>query len=146
MSGTVMVTIRPSTVTEEALFNRPAVPVPPVMILAFRVTAEAGMADGTVNLLPNVTVRVPPTGIAAIPAPEVPVTVIVYCPVALAVVGVTTVDTEPRAALAGLGVNMPVANIAAITPMTMSIASPKDVPILVFIYSCLLNSCYLKRR
>jgi hypothetical protein len=110
-------------------------------------TAEAAMDDGTVNLVPNATVMVPPTGIAPIPAPPTaPVTTIVYCPVDLAVVGVTVVVTTPIAALAGLGVNMPVANIAAITPMTMSIASPKDVPILVFIYSCLLNSCYLKRR
>ena len=41
----------------------------------------------------------------------------------------------PIAALAGLGVNMPVANIVTIAAMAMSSASPKDVPTLVFIYS-----------
>jgi hypothetical protein len=79
MSGTVMVTARPSTVTSEALFNRPAVPDPPVITEAFNLTAEAAIDDGTVNFEPNVTVSVPPTGIADIPAPPVaPVTVIVY--------------------------------------------------------------------
>jgi hypothetical protein len=43
------------------------------------------------------------------------------------------VVTSPIAALTGLGVSTPMANIAAKTPMTMSSASPKDVPILVFI-------------
>ena len=46
-----------------------------------------------------------------------------------------TVSTAPIAALAGLGVNMPVANIVTIAAMAMSSASPKDVPTLVFIYS-----------
>jgi hypothetical protein len=76
-----MVTARPSTVIAEALFNRPAAPVPfpPLITEAFSLTAEAAIADGTVNLEPNVTVRVPPTGIAVIPAPpDTPVTVIVY--------------------------------------------------------------------
>jgi hypothetical protein len=74
-----MVTARPSTVIAEALFNRPADPVPPSTTEAFSLTAEAAIADGTVNLEPNVTVRVPPTGIAVIPAPpDTPVTVIVY--------------------------------------------------------------------
>jgi hypothetical protein len=79
MSGTVMVTARPSTVTDEALFNRPAAPVPPVTTVAFSLIAEAAIDDGTVNLEPNVTVKVPPTGIPDIPAPSAtPVTVIVY--------------------------------------------------------------------
>jgi hypothetical protein len=77
MSGTVMVTARPSTVTEEALFNRDAVPVPPVTTAAFNLIAEAAIDDGTVNLEPNVTVIVPPTGMADISAAP-PVTVIVY--------------------------------------------------------------------
>jgi hypothetical protein len=34
--------------------------------------------------------------------------------------------------------NIPRANIVAIAAMAMSSASPNDVPILVFIYSCLL--------
>jgi hypothetical protein len=142
MSGTVIVTTRPETVTSEAEFNRPAIPpVPPVTTEAFNLTAELGIDAGTVNLLPNVTVKVSPTAIADIPAPpDTPVTVIVYWPFALAVAGVTAVVTTPIAAPAGLAVNEPMANIAAITPMTMSSASPKDVPILVFIYSCLLSS------
>jgi len=79
MSGTVMVTARPLTVIDEALFNRPAVPDPPLTTAAFNLTAEAAIDDGTVNLEPNVTVKVPPTGIAVIPAPpDTPVTVIVY--------------------------------------------------------------------
>jgi len=136
MSGTVIVTAFPLIVTALASFNRPAVPEPPVITAAFNLTAEVAIADGTVILLPNVTVKVPPTGIAEIPAPSrTPVTVIVYWPVDLAVAGDTTVVTTPIAALAGLGVNMPVANIVAIAAMAMSNASPKDVPTLVFIYS-----------
>ena len=59
----------------------------------------------------------------------------------------TAHGTNPAsAALAGLGVKLPMANITATAPMTMSIASPKDVPILVFIYSYLLSSSCMKRR
>jgi hypothetical protein len=113
------------------------------MSSALILTAEAAIADGTVNLLSNVTVIDPPTAIAAwVP---VPVTVTVCCAVAPAVVGEEATVTTPIAADAGLAVNVPKANIVAITPMTMSIASPKDVPILVFICSYLLSSCCLKR-
>lgn len=77
ISGTVMVTARPSTVTSPAEFSRFAVP----LLLteeAFSLIAEEEIADGTVNLEPNVTVMVPPTGTAEIPALLEPVTVIVY--------------------------------------------------------------------
>jgi hypothetical protein len=53
--------------------------------------------------------------------------------------GVTTTCVPSMAALAGLAENMPKTNMVAITPTAMSNASPKDVPILVFIYSYLLN-------
>jgi hypothetical protein len=140
MSGTVIVTARPLIVTAAASFNLPATPsVPPLTTAAFNVIAEVAIADGTVNLLPNVTVMEPPTGIAEIPAPsDTPVTVMVYEPVDLAVAGDTTVVTTPIAARAGLGVSIPMANIVAMTAIAMSSASPKDVPILVFIYSYLL--------
>jgi hypothetical protein len=39
--------------------------------------AEVAIDDGTVNLLPNVTVMVPPTGIVVIP-PAPPETAMVY--------------------------------------------------------------------
>jgi hypothetical protein len=48
------------------------------------------------------------------------------------------VVTTPIAALAGLGVSIPIANIVAKAAIATSSASPKDVPILVFIYSYLL--------
>ena len=77
MSGMVIVTARPDTDMEEAEFNRPAVP-PLVTTAAFNLTAEVAIVDGTVNLLPNVTVKVSPTASAVIPAPpDTPVTVIV---------------------------------------------------------------------
>jgi hypothetical protein len=78
ISGTVIVTARPLIVTAVASFNRPAEPPVPVITEAFNLIAEVAIVEGTVNLLPNVTVMVPPTGIAVIPAPPAaPVTVIV---------------------------------------------------------------------
>jgi hypothetical protein len=76
MSGTVMVTARPSTETSPAEFSRFAVPLL-LTTEAFSLIADEAIDDGTVNLEPNVTVMVPPTGIAEIPAAP-PVTVIVY--------------------------------------------------------------------
>jgi hypothetical protein len=78
MSGTVMVTARPSTVTSPAEFSRPAVPLEPLTTAAFSLIADEAIDDGTVNFEPNVTVMVPPTGTAEIPALLDPVTVIVY--------------------------------------------------------------------
>ena len=60
--------------------------------------------------------------------------------------GVATGATAVISALAGLNWNMPKANIVAIAAMATSNASPKDCPILVFIYSYLLVLAYLKRR
>jgi hypothetical protein len=51
--------------------------VPPLTTVAFSLTSEVAIDEGTVNLLPNVTVMVPPTGIAVIP-PDPPETAIVY--------------------------------------------------------------------
>ena len=60
----------------------------------------------------------------------------------------STTWTEPLVSEARTSVveNMPKANIVAIAAMAMSNASPKDCPILVFIYSYLLVLAYLKRR
>jgi hypothetical protein len=79
MSGTVIVTARPSTVTVSASFKRPATgePEPPETTVAFNLTAEVAIDEGTVNLLPKVTVMVPPTGISLSP-PEPPETAMVY--------------------------------------------------------------------
>jgi hypothetical protein len=77
MSGTVIVTARPSTETSPTEFSRFAVPLL-LTTEAFSLIAEAAIDDGTVNFEPNVTVMVPPTGIAVIPALLEPVTVIVY--------------------------------------------------------------------
>ena len=72
MSGTVIVTARPETVTTEGSFKYPGCwAVPPLTTVAFNLIAEVAIDDGTVNLLPNVTVMVPPTGIAVIPVPDV---------------------------------------------------------------------------
>ena len=72
-SGTVMVTARPSTVTALAETSRPAFPGFET-VDAFSLIAEVAIADGTVYLEPNVTVIVPPTGTAVIPAVLEPVT------------------------------------------------------------------------
>jgi hypothetical protein len=146
ISGTVIVTARPEIVTAPAETNWSAVPAPlPAEILEdFTLIAEAAIELGTVNLLSNVTVMVPPTAIA--PCEPLPDTVTVCCAVAPAVVGVEVTATVPTPALAGLTVKAPKANIVAIAAMAKSAASPKDVPILVFIYSYLLSSCCLKRR
>jgi hypothetical protein len=89
-------------------------------------------------LVLKVMVMVSPTLRA--PWLDAPVTTMVYWAIDLAFAGdgVTVMDPS-RAALAGLAENMPKTNIVAITPMAMSSASPKLVPILVFIYSYLLN-------
>jgi hypothetical protein len=126
-------------------------PAPLEIAVALILIEDAAIVEGTVVLLSNVTVIVPPTGTADTSAlAELPVTVIVYWPIDLALAGSTTTLadklTPTVAAFAGLAVNKPMANIVAITPMTTSIASPNDVPILVFIYSYLLSSCCLKRR
>ena len=80
MSGTVIVTALPTMVTVSASFKYPAVPAgdPPLTTVAFNLMSVVAIDDGTVNLLPNVTVMVPPTGIAVIPSEEEPVTAIVY--------------------------------------------------------------------
>jgi hypothetical protein len=80
MSGTVKVTARPTTLTTEGSFKYPAFcAVPPLTTVAFNLIAVVAIVDGTVNLLPNVTVMGPPTGIAVIPPPaEPPETAIVY--------------------------------------------------------------------
>jgi hypothetical protein len=80
MSGTVIATERPVTVTIDALTNSPAVPavIPAETTEAFNLTAVVAIVSGTVNFEPNATVMIPPTGIAVIPAPPAtPVTVIV---------------------------------------------------------------------
>jgi len=81
MSGTVIATERPVTVTIAALTNCPAVPAstPAETTEDFNLTSEVAIVAGTVNFEPNATVMIPPTGIAVIPAPPVtPVTVMVY--------------------------------------------------------------------
>ena len=60
-------------------------------------------------------------------------------PIDRALSGVTVTLDTVIAALAGLAANMPKAIIVTMTPTAMSSASPKDVPILVFIYSYLLD-------
>jgi hypothetical protein len=70
-------------VTVSASFKYPAVvvPDPPLTTVVFNLIFEVAIAEGTVNLVPNVTVMVPPTGIAVIPVPipvPEPETVIVY--------------------------------------------------------------------
>ena len=75
MSGTVMVTALPETVTAPALTNWLMAP-PAVTNEAFNLMAEAAIEEGTPVLVLNVTVIVPPTGTAMLP-PE-PVTVMVY--------------------------------------------------------------------
>ncbi|MBM12140.1 MAG: hypothetical protein CL759_08710 [Chloroflexi bacterium] len=140
----VKVTALPETVTADGFTSWLAVPVP-VTIEDFSVTADAAIEDGTVVFASNVTTRLPPTLISLIPE-EPPVTAIVYWDTERALVGSIVTVTAPIAALAGLAWNMPKANIVAIAPMARTTASPKDVPILVFIYSYLLVLCALKRR
>jgi hypothetical protein len=129
-----MVTDLPDTVTALALTNWLAVPPPPTA-LDFSLMADAAMEEGTPVLVLNFTVIVSPTSMALF----APVTSIVYWAIDLALVGVTVTVAESKSALAGLAVNMPKTNMAPITPMAMSSTSPKDVPILVFIYSYLLD-------
>jgi hypothetical protein len=67
ISGMVIVTALPDTVMAPAFTNIPAVPAPPLPAVIpsdFSFTAEEAMELGTVNLLSNVAVMVPPTAIA----------------------------------------------------------------------------------
>jgi hypothetical protein len=146
MSGTVKVTALPETVTAAGFTNSSSTPVPvgSVTLLAFIVMAEVAIVAGTVSLL-NVTVIDPPTFSC-----WVPVTEMVYSAISLALVGETVTAAEltsltGKAAVAGLAENMPKANIVAMTPKAKSSASPKDFPIVVFIYSYSPCSTCLKR-
>ena len=131
MSGTVMVTALPETVTALAFTNWLAVP-PPSTIVAFILMANAAIDEGTVVFVLNVTVIDPPTGIAVIPV--APDTVIVYWPMDRAFVGETTTVAAARSALASLVGNIPKANVVDIRPMAIGNATPTNVPILVFTY------------
>jgi hypothetical protein len=144
ISGTVIVTTFPETVIAPAETNWFPVGLVPDRSLAFIFTVEARIEDGTVYLVSNLTEIVPPTVSAA--CEPAPVTDMVCSAAAPAVVGEFVTVIVPMAALAGLAEKAPKANIVAIAAMAMSAASPKDVPILVFIYSYLLSSCCLKRR
>jgi hypothetical protein len=104
---------------------------------AFNLIAEAAIEEGTPVPVSNVTVIVSSTPIAFIET--VPVTKMVYWPMDRALAGVTVTLVTLKSALAGLAENMPKTNNVAITPAAMSSTSPKDVPILVFIYSYLLD-------
>jgi hypothetical protein len=144
ISGIVIVTTFPEIVSAPAETSWFPVGEVPVRSLAFNLTAEEAIEDGTVYLVSNLTEIVPPTVSAA--CVDALVTDTVCSADAPAVVGEFVTVIVPMAALAGLAEKAPKANIVAIAAMTTSAASPKDVPILVFIYSYLLSSCCLKRR
>jgi hypothetical protein len=126
-------------VTALGVTNWLAVP-PPVRMAALTLTFEADIEAGTVVLVLKVTVTESPTD-SAEAAPEAK---IVYWVVALAVdearVTVGATWLPPTSALSldapnpSLPENRPRASIVAITPIASIRASPKEVPILVFIY------------
>jgi hypothetical protein len=128
-----MLTALPETVTAPTLTNSPAAPAL-VIMLDLILMAEDAIDEGTPVLVLKVTVKVPPTGTAT-----VDVTAMVYWPSDRALVGVTVTIADDTSALAGLAENIPKAIIVTMTPTAMSSTSPKDVPILVFIYSYLLD-------
>jgi hypothetical protein len=133
VSPTVMVTVvllAPITTVGSIV----GLDVPPVVPLEVMVMYSLSMVEGTPQVLSNVTMSCPEPATTTLAV----VKAICICPVAPAAREDSVMSSMSTSALAFEGEKKPKASMVAIIPIAINMASPKEVPILVFIYSFLL--------